>query len=114
MSGDALADDWKVKLRYGRLSTPFQHFAVLADGVAGEPIDGLECRPGPAVMSMKGWATDADEAADMLRYVSNEIGFSITGAIEVHQAELDEPPRDRPFAYSINFVPYSEDGDTRE
>lgn len=45
--------DWKLKLRYGKLSTNFSHFTVLADGVAGRLSDGFDCRPGPAWMAMK-------------------------------------------------------------
>lgn len=114
MTDAGLGDDWKVKLRYGRISTPFQHYAIIADGTAGQLADGFECRPGPAMMAMKGWATDIDEAGDMIRYVSEKVGFSITGRIQIYQAELDEPPRDKPFAYNISFVPYSDGDDSDE
>lgn len=114
MTDAGLGDDWKVQLRYGRISTPFKHYALVADGTAGQLAEGFECRPGPAVMAMKGWATDPDEAVDMIRYVSEQIGFSIAEKIEVYEAELDEPPRERPFAYNISFVPYSDGSDSDE
>jgi len=107
-------DDWKVKLRYGRISTPFQHFALIADGIAGPLLDGFDCRPGPAIMSIKAWASDADEAVDMICNVGGQIGFSLKGKVEVFDAELDQPPREHPFAYNISFVPYSDASDCDE
>ena len=32
--------DWKLKLRYGKLKTPFSHFTVLADGKVIKEMDG--------------------------------------------------------------------------
>lgn len=33
--------DWKLKLRYGKETTPFRHFTVLANGVVDELSEGL-------------------------------------------------------------------------
>ena len=33
--------NWKLKLRYGKLKTPFQHFTLIADGIVGDLIDGV-------------------------------------------------------------------------
>lgn len=101
--------DWKLKLRYGKLTTPYQHFTVLGDGVVGELTDGFECRPGRAWMAMKAWATDTDEAADMLRVIGEQIGFTLNGRIEVYETEPDQPPGRNPHGYDINFTPYDED-----
>ncbi len=109
-----LGEDWKVKLRDGRIGTPFQHYLIVAAGIAGQLVDGLDCPPGPAVMAMKGWATDSDEAVAMIRFVSEEVGFSITDEVEVHPAELDLPPRERPYAYCISFLPYSDGNNSDE
>ncbi len=112
MTDEAPGNDWKLTLRYGRAATPFQHYALIADGVAGALGDGFECRPGPAVMAMKGWPTDADAAADMRRFTSGRIGFEMAGRIEIHETPPDQPPRENPFGCDICFVPY--DGDTDE
>jgi hypothetical protein len=46
--------DWKLRLRYGKLTTTFKHFIVLADGVVGKLGDGFECRPGRALRALAG------------------------------------------------------------
>ena len=69
MSSDSHDRDWKLKLRYGRLKTPFQHYTLLADGVVGDLMEGFVCRPGNAVMAMKVWASSHDEAFDMIRRI---------------------------------------------
>ena len=114
MTDGPLGNDWKLMLRYGRATTPFQHYPLIADGVAGALADGFECRPGPAVRAMKGWATDADEAADMLRFTSDGIGFGMTGRVGIHETPPDQPPRGIPFGYDISFVPCDDEGDTDE
>jgi len=101
--------DWKLKLRYGRLTTPFQHFTVLADGIAGDLKDGFECRPGRAWMAMKTWATDTDESTDMIRVIGKQIGFVVDGRVEVYVTEPDQPPGENPHGYDIKFTPYDED-----
>ncbi len=100
--------DWKLKLRYGKLKTCFRHFTVLADGVVGKLVEGFECRPGRAWMSMKTWATDADESMDMIRVIGNQIGFAVDGRIEVYDTAPEHPPRDKPHGYDIRFTPYDE------
>ena len=109
MPRDSQSDNWKLELRYGRLATPYKHFTAIADGVAGELQDGFECRPGPAVMSIKTWAGDADESAHMARLIGQQIGFSVSGQVEIFETEAEQPPGDRPHGYDINFVPYDDD-----
>lgn len=109
MSENMESSNWKLELRYGRLVTPYTHFTAIADGVVGELRDGFECRPGPAFMSMKTWAADADDSADMARLIGQQLGFSVTGKIEVYTTEAEQPPGDRPSGYNIGFIPYDED-----
>lgn len=109
MAEDAAGGNWKLELRYGRLTTPFQHFTVIADGVAGELADGFACRPGPAVMSMKAWATDTDEAVHMVRSIGRQIGFTVAGRVEVYDTDPEQPPGEHPSGYDIAFVPYDAD-----
>jgi len=70
--------DWKLKLRYGKLQTPFQHFTVLAEGIVGDLEEGFSCSAGSAWMGMKVWATDSEEAADMIQVIGENIGFTVT------------------------------------
>lgn len=98
--------DWKLKLRYGKLSTNFSHFTVLADGVAGRLSDGFDCRPGPAWMAMKAWAEDSGEAGYMTRLIAEQIGFKVTGKVLVYDTEPKVPPQENPHGYDINFTPY--------
>ncbi len=101
-------ENWKLKLRYGKLTTPFSHYTILADGIVGELKDGFECRKGRAWISMKAWAVSNDEAIDMMQYVSEQIGFSIDGRIEVYTTDPVNPPKEKPYGYDILFTPYDE------
>lgn len=100
--------NWKLKLRYGKESTPYKHFTALGDGVVGDLVDGFECRKGPAVMAIKTWATDADESADMLRVIGSRIGFLASGEVQIYETDAEQPPKERPFGYDIRFTPYDE------
>jgi hypothetical protein len=100
--------DWKLRLRYGQLKTTFSHFTVLADGMAGTLIYGLECLPGRAWMSMKVWAIDDAQAMDMIAVIGQQIGFTVDGRIEVYVTEPEEPPSDKPRGYAISFTSYKE------
>lgn len=98
--------NWKLDLRYGRLSTPFKHFTLVADGVVEELQDGFACPSGPAIMAMKAWASDPAEAGDMVVAIGRQIGFSVTGRIEVFETEAEQPPGPHPHGYAIGFTPY--------
>ena len=108
LSLDEMDKDWKLKLRYGKLYTEFSHYTVLADGEVGDLADGFECRPGRAWMAMKTWATNTGESADMIKVIGEQIGFEVTGKIEVYETEPSEPPQENPHAYDIMFTPYGD------
>lgn len=97
---------WKAKLRCGKLVTPFRHFTAIAEGVVGELSSGFVCRPGSAFMGMKTWASSADESTDMVRVISERIGFRVTGRIHIYETEPQQPPRDNPHGYDITFTPF--------
>ena len=101
--------DWKLKLRYGKLETPFSHFTVLAEGRMTNVDNDFDCPIGDAWMIIKTWATDADESGHMLQVIGEKIGFHTTGKIEVYETDPAEPPRDNPFGYAINFTPFGDD-----
>lgn len=98
--------DWRLKLRYGQLQTPFKHYTVLAEGVAGQLSPGFSCRPGRAWMAMKTWASSGDESMDMIQAIGEQIGFKVTGKIYLYDTEPSEPPREEPFGYGITFTPF--------
>ena len=98
--------DWKLKLKYGKLRTPFKHFTVLAEGVAGNLVEGFECRRGPAIMAMKTWSESAEESTDMARTIGKQIGFAVTGNVQVYDTEPAIPPGENPHGYDINFTPF--------
>lgn len=99
--------DWKLKLRYGKLTTPFKHYTVIASGEVGDLVEGFECPKGNAYIGIKVWAESDDEAADMIQVIGKQIGFTVTGNIEIHNTEPEEPPRENPFGYDITFTPFS-------
>lgn len=98
--------DWKLKLRYGKETTPYKHFTAIGNGLVGDLVHGYECKKGPAFMSIRTWAIDADQSADMFRIIGAEIGFDANGKIEIFETEPEQPPKDSPFGYDIGFVPY--------
>ena len=100
--------DWKLKLRYGKLLTPFNHVTILAKGISGELREGFICPPGEAFMGMKAWTLSDAEAVDMIKAIGNHIGFEVTGDIQIYYTEPSEPPREKPYGYDINFTPFNE------
>jgi len=62
----------------------------------------------PQRSSGNGRATDADESADMLRNIGEQIGFDATGKIEIYETDPEQPPKEHPFGYDINFTPHDE------
>lgn len=100
---------WKVKLRYGKTTTPFKHFTVMADGVVEKQLDGFECPLGRAWMSIKVWAESPDEAFAITRSVAHDVGFVQDGRMHLYSTDPDEPPKDEPLVYYIRFTPYDED-----
>ncbi|WP_207495657.1 hypothetical protein [Aridibaculum aurantiacum] len=98
--------DWKLNLRYGKLTTPFKHYTLLAQGLVGELVEGFECRPGTAIIAMKIWALDANQAADVFQSIGGQIGYRVTHDIEVYETDPVKPPEDNPYGYDIQFTPF--------
>ncbi len=94
------------KLRYGKIKTPYQHFTVLAEGIVGNLSDGFSCPPGNAWMAMKVWATSSGESGDMIKIIGEQIGFTVTGRIQVYETEPTQSPKEKPYGYDINFTPF--------
>ena len=98
--------NWRLDLRYGRRRTPYSHYTGIAEGEVGELSDGFSCRPGPAFMGMKMWASSTEEATDMVHVIGAQIGFTTTGRIQIYRTEPAEPPGENPRGYDIQFTPF--------
>ncbi len=57
-------------------------------------------------MAMKTWSNSSDESAEMIVAIGREIGFTVTGKIQIYETEPIQPPKDEPFGYDINFTPF--------
>jgi len=77
---------------------------VLADGIIGELTDGFECPKGKAWMAMKTWTSSTHESVDTVKAIGEQIGFEVTGKVEVYETEPKQPPSDKPNGYDINFT----------
>jgi hypothetical protein len=103
---DESEKDWKLKLRYGTISTPYKHFTVIAKGIVSDLVEGFECRNGSAVMGMKIWAETIEESADVFQSIGAQIGFEVTGDMQIFETEPTEPPGEDRCGYDINFTPF--------
>jgi hypothetical protein len=101
--------NWKLKLRYGRMKTAFHHFTVLAEGEVVSPNKDFGTGLGPSFFGMKVWASDSDEAIDMVRAIGQHLGFASTGRIYVYDTDPTEPPGTEPHGYELKFTPYERD-----
>ena len=99
-------NNWKLKLQSGELSTPYSHYTVLAEGICGDLIEGFSCPKGNAIMGIKVWATDIDEPPYMVKNIGSQIGFEVTGEIQIYETEPEETPRENPHGYDIQFTPF--------
>ena len=98
--------DWKLKLRYGKTTTPYSHFTLFADGQATQENSDYSIMPGPYIMALKVWATDHSEATNMIIEIGGMLKFRVTGKIEIFTSEPEQPPGDNPSAYGANFTAY--------
>ena len=101
--------DWKLKLRYGQMKTEFQPFSLIAEGRVVTPSADYETSLGPAFMGMKAWALDDEQAFDMIAVIGKQVGFEVTGRIQLYETDPKEPPKsDTPFGYNIKFTPFDD------
>jgi hypothetical protein len=98
--------DWKLKLRYGKSTTPYKHYTVIAPVMINKFIKDFSAKPGTAYIAMKVWATDTNEAVDILESIGNQKGYVIIGNIEIYNTDPKEAPSESPDAYDINFNYY--------
>lgn len=89
--------------------TDYTHYTLLADGQVTEANPEFGTVLGPCIMAMKVWATDPDQAADIIVAVGERLGFRPEGELQVFVTEPEEPPEEQPFGYDVQFTSYSED-----
>lgn len=90
---------WKLLYRLGLLRTHYRHFTASAKGTKnGEA----------TVMSMNTWAPSKEVSADMLAVIGRELGFTLSGEVDVREnGDPGEPPPKRhPSAYAVTYIPY--------
>ena len=87
-------------------NSKYTHYTVLASGVVEDLEEGFECPKGNAYMGMKIWAESLDESADVYQSIAKQIGFNVTGDIEIYQTDPMEPPGQNPCGYDITFTPF--------
>jgi hypothetical protein len=97
--------NWKLKLRYGKLRTPYKHFTAITKGTVEE---SSTFSPGNAFMGIKMWAATYDDAADLVESVARQVCFTITGKIELFDTEPQEPPREDAYGYDVDFTYFQE------
>ncbi len=100
------SENKNLKIKNNKEINELKHFTLLADGEARELKEGFKCRPGRAVMGMKVWAADEDEAFDMIQVIGEQIGFFVDGKIELYASEPIQMPEENPYGYDINFTEY--------
>jgi len=98
--------DWKLKLRYGKIKTPYQHFTAIAEGVRVKPDNSVQGPPGPAIITLRTWARDTAQSAEIVQSLGNELGYQITGNIKIYETDPERPPKDNPYGYGLNFTPF--------
>jgi hypothetical protein len=47
----------------------------------------------------------------MMQAISGDIGFTVTGRIQIYETEPAEPPGEKPRGYDIQFTPFRSDDD---
>jgi hypothetical protein len=109
MSDDKTDSDWRLKLRYGKLTTPYIHLTLIGDGriIRPLPVNGEVCSR--AFMRMKVWAGNNEAAQAIFLSTAPDVGFEADGQIYIYETEPDIPPRNTPVAYDIGFNLYNDD-----
>jgi len=88
------------------MENQFKHYTIIAEGWVDELNEGFKCPKGNALMGMKIWAESYEQASDVYQSVGKQIGFNLTGDIQIYESEPKEPSGENPSAYDINFTPF--------
>ena len=98
--------NWKLKLRYGKLRNQLTHYTIIAPVVITHFIDDFDAKPGKAYAGVKIWAHDANHAFEIFQDVGSQIGYEVTGKMELYKTDPEQAPDKEPYAYGINFSYY--------
>ena len=89
--------------------TPYTHYTTVCDGDLLSRVEGFDCRIGPAILSMKCWASDEREAMDLPGAFAQSVNFKIRTKVDLSSTEAEEPSRENPFGYGISLMAYEVD-----
>jgi len=98
--------NWKLKLRFGKIKTPFIHYTLIAPVLISGYNEIYSAEPGNAFVGIKVWAENMDKAAELFKCLAEDAEFKIIGNIEIYETNPIEPPKDISFSYGINFSYY--------
>ncbi|NML66583.1 hypothetical protein HHL22_15345 [Hymenobacter sp. RP-2-7] len=98
--------NWKLKLRYGKLTTIYQHFTSITEGVVAKESDYAV---GNAFMALKMWVKDDSEAIDLVSSVAKQVGFVIKDKVELFNTDPIQPPQQEPYGYDLKFTYFKAD-----
>ncbi len=100
--------DWKLRLRYGQISTPYTHSTALIDVEVSKPTpeNGAKCI-GPAWLGIKLWATGKDKACDMADLFAHHFDCE-PREIHPYDTPPEEPPRENPYGYGLTLTSYQD------
>jgi hypothetical protein len=102
--------NWKLNLRYGRLKTAFRHFTLIGDGEIAVANPGYGTIQGAAAFfTIKVWASDQQEAVNMLAAIGRDVGFDASGEVSVYITDPQQPPKDVSYGYDLDFHQYIRD-----
>jgi len=95
-----------------RLYTSFDglsHVTLLAGGELVELSENVDVRLGPAVLWVQAWVENADNAADLVCSLSNDLGFRMDGLIESISTRPKQDSKGIPAVYNVRLLPCRRD-----
>ncbi|MEM1250299.1 MAG: hypothetical protein AAGK22_28280 [Acidobacteriota bacterium] len=87
-----------------KTESSYQHFTSLSDGAFSADRNDLGRQAGPALLAVKTWAKDADEAVDIALDLAEKEGFVVTGTVRLYETPADEPPGEMARGYDMFFT----------
>lgn len=100
--------DWKLKLKYGKLKTPFNHYTIIAPVLINEYSEEYAAQSGKAYVGLKIWAENDNVAISMFENLAHDAHFKITGNMELYETDPIEPPTEKQYSYGITFSYYND------
>lgn len=87
-----------------KTESSYLHFTSLSDGSFDADREDLGRQAGPALLAVKTWAKDADEAIDIALDFAEKEGFVVTGTVRLYETPAEEPPSEKAGGYDMFFT----------